>query len=455
VLFWQVVGPFAIAFSWLLAAPLRSLLAFVFARRAYRARDLPLPRFVRLRALRQLGRRDMLVASRGAFAMLPGQLDRILLLALLGAPTSDAVLPLAAPYYALRPLAGTCQGWARTYYADFVRLDTATASLFRARLDRLLNRTSVVAGLLAGGGVTLGAFSIFGIEGLFAGLWLTPLLIVRSAFAVAQVRAMAYARDDAVLKLSLIVLAALLITSLLRVDDRSLVMLVALILLAASPVLTRVQSRARLRFEERARRVSVSAWLADVAAQARPVRIRVGLVDVALTRTSVALSILGSIPSIQRCCRVGRAWVLWWELESEPTDERAIIELLSGTVTLGPVTAGTSGKQALVAAQENGSLPSPLHAALSEPSRADELDAHRANPALSALSSLELATLRGAIASDVREQRVRAKGMAWHVAAYAPRGEPVAVFVWPDARVDGPSLRRLVRAASWRASVAG
>jgi hypothetical protein len=426
---------------------------------------------MRLRALASLERQDLLVAGRGLLSIIPSQLDRALLMSLLVARTAGhQVLPIAAPYYALRPVAGVAQGWARTYYVDLVRMDSLSATLFRQRLERLLLRVSMIAGALAGGTLIAGAALLFGLPGAQAAAWLVPLSLLRSHFSVLQIRALAYARADALAVLSLAMVVVVGCTFYLRMTDRKLVALVTVLLAVVAVLIGHAQSRARTRHLSKARKLSLGAWLSDLCQQQTPVRLHMACVATRLARPTAVLHQLHSVTATARTTRFGRGWILWWEDGRTPLAPAELAALLSGTCQQHFRCDGGSGLAALSEACRSERLPSELGHALGAAQSADSprdlrerfarelptghlIDAQHASPGLSRLPAGELALIRRALIAETREQHIVPRRAPWQVAVYAPRGEPSLVFVWPAHAAHGGEFRRAVVHASWRDSL--
>jgi hypothetical protein len=466
------LGPFALHATVLFGMIVRSALAIVFVRRAYRTRRLELPHPCRVRALGRLRVADLTVSLKHMVATLPLQLDRMLLVALLGAPTVDPeVLPIALPYYALRPVAGFAQSWARTFYADFVHLDMAAVGVLRARFERLLSRVALVAGILVALTLALGSYFVLGVSGLRAALWLAPLAVVRSRFSLEQVRAFAYGALPALLATGTVLLIGLVIASRLHLPDRTMVLAVIVILVVAQLATARAQSRAPERRAEHAHRLSLSAWLGDLSARTTPVRLAIALVDSHVARSGALLTVIAKSLSEGHIARVGHAWLVWWEPTTTARSRSALATQLAGSVQKLELVHGDSGSGALHSALASNLLPSELAGALSTPrshdvraelrARASELvpgclalDLRTQSSEFARIPGRELAILRRAIIAEAREQYIVPASCPWHVAAYAPRGETELVFAWPARSPGGGALQRTVRLASWRDSSA-
>jgi hypothetical protein len=474
VLVWTAprIGPFSLHATVLFGLLVRTAITMVFARRAYRARRLPLPHPVRLRALGRLGSRELGSSFKHLLASVPLQLDRMLLVALLAAPApAPGVLPLALPYYALRPIAGFAQSWARTFYVDFVRLDMAAVSVLRARFERFLRRVALVAGALSALTLALGSYLIFGPAGLGAAAWLAPLSLVRARFTLDQVRAFAYGALPALLRTGSILLVGLVVTSRLDLPDRTMV-LVILAILAAAQLAFRAESRAAERRSEHVHRLSLSAWLAELSMQTAPVRVAIALVDTRVARPGALLTVLAGSLERGHIARFGHAWLVWWEPAASARPLPALATQLAGAVQNLELVRADSGARALEDALERRLLPRDLAQALAMQrprnvhvelrARALELvpdcltlDLHGQSPALARIPHRELTVLRRAILAEAREQYIVPAHCPWQVATYAPRGETELVFAWPARREGGGQLQRAVRLASWRDSVGG
>jgi hypothetical protein len=465
------LGAFALHTTVLFSLIVRSLLSFVYVRRAYRSRRLELPHLCRLRALARLELADLGASLKHMLATVPLQLDRMLVVALLGASTLDPeTLPLALPYYALRPIAGFSQSWARTFYADFVRLDLAAVGVLRARFERLLSRVALVAGALSALVLVLGSFILFQVPGALAALWLAPLSIVRARFSLDQVRAFAYGALPTLLATGAVLLLGLVLAARIDLSDRTMVLAVVATLAAAQLASTRAQSRAPARRAELAQRLSLSAWLADLSAQKAPVRLAIAQVDCDVARPGALLTVIASSLRHGHIARVGRAWLVWWEPAASARPLSTLVTQLGGSVAKLELISAAAGPAALSDALARNVLPHDLAGALSMPrgsdvqaelrTRASELvpdcltlDLRSQSPAFAGISQRELTVIRRAVVAEAREQHVVPASCPWQVAAYAPRGETELVFAWPARREGGGALQRAVRLASWRDSV--
>jgi hypothetical protein len=466
---WWWIGPFGLHAAVLLGACLRGGVAWHYARRAYRARRLVLPRALRVRSLAQLNGRDLGNAVQYALATLPLQLDRLLLLALLNAPAAEGVLGLGVPYYALRPLAAFSQSWARGFYSDFVRLDSAGVGVLRVRFERLLARASLATGAISAASLAAGAWLLFGAAGLQAAAWLVPLALVRARFTLEQVRGFAYGAHAALALAGICLLLGLYAAERAALSDRALLGVVLLVLLAALWPTRRIASRARARLLQRVARVPPSAWLHAVSAQRGPVRISVARVDARVATLGAVVRVLAPLLAERgHVARLGRSWLLWWEPLAQARAPAELGRTLAGALVELRSVTGTDGRSALEAACRDRLMQGELAAALSAPRLADPRAALRADAAqllpqaeaielgsrsLRALSPPQLAAVRLAIASGAREQQPALRHAAHHVAVYAPGGEPELIFVWPTQAGRGGELRRRVQHASWRASI--
>jgi hypothetical protein len=470
VLSYRRLGPFALHAMVLLGTIVRTAITLVYARHAYRARNLALPAPLRLRALLRIRAHEVKDSIKHAAATLPLQFDRMLLIALLHAPTLvPGALPLAMPYYALRPIAGFAQGWVRTFYADFVRLDIAAVSVLRARFERLLARVSLVTGAISALTLVLGAYVLFGSVGAGAALWLAPLSLMRSRFALEQLRAFSYGDLPALLRTGAIMLAGLLLASWAQLSDRVMLALVLFVLGVVQIMFGRVKSRAPERRLERSRRLSLASWIFHLSAHPGPVRIAVALVDDRVARAGALLTVLAKTLDTGRVARLGRSWVLWWEPLEQVQGPEALATLVAGSTAKVTLISAATGKLALAEAHQSSALPHDLARALASPpdrhahARLREqalaliphvhtLDMHGQSPELAQLAPRDLATLRRVLIAEAREQGVVPSFSPWQVAVYAPRGEAELVFVWPAHTAQGGALQREARRASWRDS---
>lgn len=470
VVWFRSIGPFALAAALLTTALFRTGTTLYYVRKAYRSRELLWPRFLRLRSLASLELRDLGRAARGALGGVPGQLDRVMLVLLMGAgPPTPELLPLAAPYYALRPIAAVAQGWARTYYLDLVRMDSLAATLLRARLERMLRNTAMIAGGVASASLVAGGLLLFGEAGM-AALWLVPLTLLRAYFSVLQIRALAYARTDALAALAALMGLVVGVAWWVDAPDRTLAALVTLLLGVAAVLSLWIQRRAGARLAPRSNRVPVGTWLAELSAQPGPVRLHVACTVPRLTKASNVLRQLQLAGAARRSTRMGDSWLLWWEDGRTPTPASDLARVLGGTCRLHLHHDASSGMDAIRQASEARVLPYELRSALGNgdlPASAHELrarierelptalviDADYASPGLARLSGAELRLIHRALIAVALERRTVPRRAPWQCAVYAPRGQPSLAFVWP-ARASGMGeMRRTIVHAGWQASL--
>jgi hypothetical protein len=465
------IGPFSLHAVVLASALVRGTLAFSYARRGYRVRGMLPPRLLRLRSLGRFSARDAVAALAQAAATLPLQLDRLLLLALLQAPPpAHSALALALPYYALRPIAGFAQSWARAFYTDFVRLDELAMGVLRARFERLLARVALAAGLLSAVAFAVGAQAMFGARGLEASAWLVPLAIVRARFALEQVSRFAYGAHRELAACGALLLAGLGLAEGFELSDRARLVLVTATLLAAlmaSRALAARHARGAARV-----RLALSSWLRAVSMRSTPVRISIARVDARVARAHVVLaSVAGELGAGGgQVARAGRAWLLWWEPLPHARAASHWARVLAGTVAeLRSVDAET-GAMALRVARDRALLPPELARALATPAvvepgaelmrsaarvapAAEAIDVREGGRMLVRLPPVQLALVRRAVLAGAREQHHELRRAPFDVAVYAPAGEPEIVFVWPRGATGSSELRETVRLASWRASI--
>ncbi|MDH5673865.1 MAG: hypothetical protein OEZ06_17035 [Myxococcales bacterium] len=472
------IGPFALHATLLSGSLLRASLALLYARRAYRSRRLPAPAFGRLGQLRRLGLTDLRQALLFSFATLPLQLDRLLLLALLQAPAATrGVLPLAMPYYALRPLAGFAQSWVRTFYADLVRLDRSAVGVLRRRLEALLATTALYAAGAASVTFAAGAYGLFGVAGIGAALWLSPLLLLRSRFALDQLRGFSYGNHRVLAATGLVLLLGLGLASRLRLDDRTLLIAVTALLMAAVTLGRRIESHAAERLEQLRLWLPLPAWLHSLSRQRAPLRLTAIAVDTRIASSGAALkSVIAALGEDEgnpaRVGRLGRSQLLLWEPERRARSRLQWARILAGCASDVSQVDADDGMAAIAAGLEAGIFPGQLPEALGAPFEAPNPDALRRRaaellpqvrsidlasscPELTNLDSSELAALRRAITDSARERRRGARKGAYRVGVYAPAGEVELVFLWPRGTDGGQQLLRELRQASWRGSIHG
>jgi len=472
VLLFGSIGPFSLHAVVLLGALLRGPLAVIYARRAYRMRGIARPRGLRLRTLARLGRSDALDAARNALATLPMQLDRLLLLSLLQAPApGPGVLPLAMPYYALRPIAAFAQSWTRTFYPDFVRLDAFGLGVLRARFERLLGRVALVAGALSAAALCAGAYALFGAQGLSASALLIPLALLRSRFALEQITHFAYGAHAELAVTGVVLLSGLVLAEQVELSDRGRLLLVTFTLLGALLLRPLLARRARKPRSAGPSRLPLSAWLHAVSTLRAPVRVSVARVDLRIAHPGAVLQALaGALAPHGQVARAGQVWLLFAEPLERARPRSAWARELAGALAELHSVTGATGAEALQRARAERLLPGDLAAALALPCPddpranlaqsaarlvpdAESIDLRAASRRLHALPRAQLALVRRAILAQAREQHHLPHKAAWHVAVFAPAGEPELVFVWPSGAARGAELRIAVRHATWRASL--
>lgn len=471
LLLWPFVGPFSLHVGVLITSLLRAALSYAYSGRAYRARAFNVPRPFRLRALKHLSWTDLREGTLGALASIPLQLDRLLLLVLLASqPANLADLPLSAPYYVMRPIAGLASSWARVFYVDLVRLNHAGTGMLRARFERLLSRVALVMALASSLWVALGSYLLFGMEGVWASAWFVPLAVVRGAFALQQVRAFVFGLHVRLIATGALVFVGLLASRSLGASDRVTVMVLSLLLAMALFGFRGVASRRPIQHLDHARRLSLSVWLAAVSREQRAVRISVARIVPSICTTGAAAASLSRAIEEGQLARCASKWLVWWEPAGSALSQAALAQASGCSLAEHRFVEASTGRAALMLALRSGTLPHELSQALSIP-RSDEvldalertrsalmpgamrIDLSQSGVALSQLPARDLTRIRRALLASAREQHHVPRWARWQAATFAPAGEATIAFVWSADQGAGSEFRRRVLHESWRASV--
>jgi hypothetical protein len=465
---WPRLGPFSLHAGVLLTALVRFVLARIYTRRALVTRRLPVPRAFRMRALKRLTLTTARDAATHACMAAPFQLDRAFLLVLLMAPAPEqGQLALAAPYYAFRPLVGLAQAWARPFFSDFVRIDVPGYGVLRVLLTRALARVGYITAALSSLIVALACTWSFGMNGLWVGLWLVPLSLVRARFSLDQIRAFAYGAHRRQLAITAFLAVGITIAHAFGLNDRMLVLVLVCLLLCAQRAQRHVDSAAGAKRMQVPGRLPVSAWLRSLSAMREGVGVRVAQVDLDSARSQAVLQTLASARPALRCTRVGRAWLLWWEPLATEMTRPELARIVGGTICRLAHLQAKDGPSALRKALQKELFPGPLHQALTQPqlglaalstrvrqtSEAITIDVEgRELGRLAKRSGRELSLLRRALIAATREQHHVPAWAPWQAAAYAPGGETQVAYVWP-AHVPGMAeFRRQVLHTTWHDS---
>jgi hypothetical protein len=468
LLLWGVFGTFALHLVVLAGSGARCAIALVYSRRMYRQRRVPLPR-LRVRALARLRPAELGSALVHALAAVPLQLDRALLIALLAAPAPSTALPLAMPFYALRPVLGFAQSWSRGFYTDFVRLDGAGLGLLRVRFERFLARVGLACGALACAALLAASLALFGTPGLGAALWLTPLVLARAHSSGALLQSFVYGSHRGLLLAGFALLAGLCAAVALRASDRTTAVVITAAWGVATLSATRAAGRARRDRKLRPRKLALAGWLHGLTQHEAQLCLFAARVDRAIATPGALLHVV--VRELERrgmpghVARLGTARIVWWEAAGEEKAIERWAPVLGGVVAELRCVPGERGSEALERALEADVLGGELVEALRapQPSALEELaaqlvpgvqtiDLQRADHSVRSLAPHELPQLRRAVLAASRERTVRAHD-AQRVVVYAPAAEPRIVFVCPERTPSVAALRRAMLHASWRASV--
>jgi hypothetical protein len=477
-----------------LAGAADALLGVHYAGRAYRRQRLPAP--APLRALRQSllaawtprrprrspaagsGRRLRRIVALLRTALLHSvanatlQLDALLLLLLVRVdPPRRGGASLALLYYVLRPLLGLATQWVRTFYFDLSRIERGSLRAFRPRLVRFLGRLALFC---AGFGalLTLGVAELLWPQlATWSWLWLGPLFLTRSLFALTQLKAFTAGRYRALVEVSG-ALALGLGAIALAAHSGEAVLAGAALLLGLGAFALRERA-AQASSAGPGEVLGVCEFLRELRASGH---VQLAVLSVARRSAEVgrvvhALLALG--PGV-RLARHARSHVLLFAPAGAIALSRARLVAASGGVLHQLwLSAALPALDSIGLARAQAALPGELHDALAPnaPERGSEqlvADFRRSFPA-GVLLDLEAGT--GALdpgllprpmlgmfvhqvvaASHQRERELRAR-LPVQIAVYAPGGRASLVFVVAQHTAGFAVFRARVRGASLRASL--
>lgn len=447
-----------------------AVLAYVFVRRAYGQRGLPLPST--LRALRSAGRLPtggLGSAARHALANLSLQLDGLVLLSLVqaGDGARDA-MAFTALYYVLRPLMAAATAWVRTFYFDLKLIEKGALRAFRPQLLRFLEGLAVAWALLLSA-TTLG-LSVFllGDEASFELLVLLPFFVTRSAFALLQIIAFGAGDLRRLVQMGGLVVAGLCAFRLLEFEGTTLLAAIA-VLLALGVVFARRQMR------ERDAAVypgvlDLRAWLHRLRTSSAT-RLCVLQVHSQCGRVGAVVRGLRGAHPKAAIVRWGRRYVVMALDDADPIDTRALIVTCGGTLRHVWVSPAAPPVALLGLALDARALPESFREGLRRISDAPPLielerdfRAQFAAGEVCDLGSGRGIRSRSISASDLRalissvEARSRGReafserSLPFQIAVYAPCGLARTLFI-ADAGAPGfDAFRREVHDASLHAS---
>src|SRR5690606_29903850 len=118
-----------------------------------------------------------------------------------------------------RPILNLSQSWTRAFFPDFVRLKAMGVRALEQRFYEILQRVASMAGLLSSLATCVGALIAFDTDGFYASLYFIPLCVVRSHFALTQVRDFALERHRALFYTSLTLGGFLVALSVFQASD--------------------------------------------------------------------------------------------------------------------------------------------------------------------------------------------------------------------------------------------
>ncbi len=442
-----------------------AVLSFVFARRAYLQRRLPLPSFARsFRALRTAQLRS---AGAHALANVSLQLDGLVLLLLVYAGQSGGAF--ATVYYVLRPLMAASTQGLRTFYFDLKRVESAGLRAFRPQLLRYLEVLSVGWAMLLAA-LTL-AFARLWYEELptFELLLLVPLFVVRSAFSLVQLVSFGAGDLGRLFRLAVLVLAGLACLWLLELREVGLLLGVT-VLLAAAVAFASLSRALPARAAPAPGLLDPGAWLAWTGACAR-VQLAVLQVNGATANTgAVSRGLRASHPSAA-ITRWGERHLLVAHPDREPLQTRTLIVACGGTLARVWVSPADTPRTALAHARHTGVLPEGL--AFARARSLDELErefrerytehhgellalgsgARCRRLSTRAVSPTVLHALARCIRARSHGRRSRAeRALPFEVAVFAPGGQAEVLFIADKGATAFEDFRARVQLAGWRAS---
>lgn len=479
VLSQETFGPFALHLAMITGCLLRNALTLYYARRAYDARSLPVPHPFRIGRLKRFPRQDAVTAVRHAFSILPQQFDRMFLLALLHAPMlASSALPLAAPYYVLRPIFSLAQSWPRVFFPDFVRVHASNVPVLRTRFLRIMRRISFATGAASALLACAASAALFGLGGLLASLWFVPLCLTRSAFSLMQVRDFAFGAQTALYGASLCMASALALLALLDAPDRPMLAMVTLLLLATMLIQRKLATPSRL---VPARHVGLTHMLAVLSRVDAPLRLCCAHVDDRYARVRPLLTRMEAALTSGQVARLGRSQLLWWEPIEMALSRLSLAKLSAGTLRSLHVIEADTGLSALNQLSQQTFVPEEVRLALNAqrtdtpPTFAEiralagdcqaidleakdvprETLADTSCGPRTAARAKDLARIRQALVAEAhgRPGPRRTGTLDLALALYAPAGEAKYIFLWPKLAPHAAEAAKRIRVASVRDSL--
>jgi len=469
------LGVWAIPLATLLGGLTDGITTQWYVRRAYRQRRLEWPRFWRsLAAVSRLRPAELAEAARHALANATLQLDALVLLLLLHAPSGRADGgSFALLYYVLRPLLTATTSWVRTFYFDLKRIEASALRALRPRLLQYLER------LALGWAALLALATIVGAQLLFRGqlgselLWLVPFFVVRSLLALWQTVAFGAGQYRSLSHIAAAVLAGLaLLVGLSRLGLRDSMLLAALTVFLGVLVAWARRHPLALSALEPRTALDRAAWLAQLRAASS-----VQLVSAKRSPRSVSQPAL--VESLRRVLpdSLATEWgphsVLLFSRSPVLLAMSELVIASAGTLVGLWASSPCAPVEALRRARAAGVLPEGLLHVLCGASAPDpgllerqfrarysggvicDLARSRGMLGLSTrpVSAATMHTLVHCIQARSRGREARAeRRLPFQIAVYAPAGQASLVFIADKGATDFATFRASVHRASLQAS---
>jgi hypothetical protein len=473
VLCFDRLGPWCLPLAIVAAGALDAGLSLSYARRAYGAQRLLLPRLWRRHPLpRQVPRallRDLLVHSLANASM---QLDAVLLLLLLRVdPPRAKYLAFSVVYYVLRPVLGFAAHWVRSFYFDLSRMEAGAFTAWRPRLSRYLLRLSLGCALALSLVSLLAAALLWPEQADWTLLYFAPFILVRSLFAQLQLEAFVRGHYRPLLRVTLAVVLGLGLYSLVAPSGVALLN-AATLLLGLGYALLRTR-RATLQRNDEAW-LGLAEWLHALQASEA-----VQLCVLAVARSSVPPGRLVALLEQKvlgiRLARYARSHLLLFVPAGSAPSLANWIALAGGTLSDAWLSPTCHGSQGVALARAQQALPPELDAALTpalptpgahgliadfrrEFARGTLIDVTAGTGALPSaqLPRALLGDFMQQVALACRQRELTQRNrLPVELAVYAPAGQARLIFVVERSARGFAAFRNKVRAASMHASYYG
>ena len=457
-LLWVWLGPWALGLSLALVGLLRASLATVFTRRAYRGYRLLPTGFPHWFGALRRARWSIKQTLRYAAGNSVTQMDAILVMALLAAPSADTegVILLASLLHVVAPLQSSSFSWSRLFYFDFKRLESWSSPLLLARFEAFLRRVAWFVPLPIGV-ITLGLMAAFWRgPAVSLAILLTILAALRAWISLYHLRAFSLSDHRYLLRLAAALGAVALVVYFLPKDPE--VELSALGLMLLGLLLLLGPSRRELNARVRSGTLmGLSGWIAALFSSQAPVRLGVARADHRLISTQRLASALSPIIDNAPMARLGRDVLVWFETAPGAT-RRALVTAGGGTIRALELTpTAPSGPEALERGVADSAWERWVRPALrplpNYPSGVDELfatlktlsadvriESLSAQKPLPCLEGWEPRQLRSLILQALRIDSNFRRGGPFEVAVLAPAGNPLALVILPAEALRFSSL---------------